>query len=90
VDGTHRHDLMEEVTLWKRQITHVLRAGDFDKYNYTVGQLYNLQSKLGMVPATNILPLSTYIGSHNDNSLNSRQHQRNYSSGKSIQILYRS
>jgi hypothetical protein len=39
----------------------VLIARDLNEHNYTIGLLSNLQSKLGLVPAANILQQSTYI-----------------------------
>jgi endonuclease/exonuclease/phosphatase family metal-dependent hydrolase len=57
-------DLIEEASNWKQQYKHVLLAGDFNEFEYTEGRLLELQSRLGLVPATYILPQSSYIRVH--------------------------
>jgi hypothetical protein len=57
----HRHDLIEEATIWKQKFNHMLIADNFNKHNYTSGLLLDLQKKLGMVAAINILSQSAQI-----------------------------
>jgi hypothetical protein len=57
----HKQDLVKEATIWKQQYTYVIIAGDFNEHSYSEGLLYDLQSKVGLVPATNNLPQSSYL-----------------------------
>jgi hypothetical protein len=59
--AAYKQDLVEEAIIWKHQYTYVIIAGDFNEHSYSEGLLYDLQSKVGLVPATNNLPQSSYL-----------------------------